>query len=39
VANPAFATEPTPAELAAITPQEWRTRLTGLFWDEPARIS
>jgi 2-polyprenyl-6-methoxyphenol hydroxylase-like FAD-dependent oxidoreductase len=31
VANPAFATEPTPAELAAITPQEWRTRLTGLF--------
>ena len=31
VANPACATEPTPAELAAITPQEWRTRLTGLF--------
>ena len=31
VANPAFATEPTPAELAAITPAEWRTRLTGLF--------
>ncbi|GIE95829.1 FAD-dependent oxidoreductase [Paractinoplanes rishiriensis] len=31
VANPACATEPTPAELAAIAPEEWRTRLTGLF--------
>jgi FAD-dependent urate hydroxylase len=31
VANPASATEPTPAELAAITPQEWRARLIDLF--------
>ena len=31
VANPASATEPTPAELAAITPDQWRTRLTDLF--------
>jgi 2-polyprenyl-6-methoxyphenol hydroxylase-like FAD-dependent oxidoreductase len=31
VANPASATEPTPAELAAITPEEWRARLIDLF--------
>ena len=31
VANPASAAEPTPAELAAVTPQEWRSRLTDLF--------
>jgi 2-polyprenyl-6-methoxyphenol hydroxylase-like FAD-dependent oxidoreductase len=31
VANPASATEPTPDELAAITPQQWRTRLIDLF--------
>lgn len=31
VANPASATEPTPAELAAITPREWRARLTDEF--------
>ncbi|UJW30771.1 FAD-dependent monooxygenase [Saccharothrix sp. AJ9571] len=31
VANPAYPAEPTPAELAAITPEQWRTRLTGLF--------
>ncbi|MEV4168535.1 FAD-dependent monooxygenase [Nonomuraea sp. NPDC049709] len=30
-ANPAQATELTPAEIAAITPQEWRTRLSDLF--------
>jgi FAD-dependent urate hydroxylase len=31
VANPARATEPTPAELAAITPEEWRANLTDQF--------
>jgi FAD-dependent urate hydroxylase len=31
VANPASATEPTPAELAAITQDEWRSRLIELF--------
>ncbi|MFI6027494.1 FAD-dependent monooxygenase [Amycolatopsis magusensis] len=31
VANPAYPTEPTPAELAAITPEQWRARLTELF--------
>jgi 2-polyprenyl-6-methoxyphenol hydroxylase-like FAD-dependent oxidoreductase len=31
VANPPCPTEPTPGELAAITPQHWRTRLTELF--------
>ncbi|MEE6261844.1 FAD-dependent oxidoreductase [Plantactinospora sonchi] len=31
VANPACAIEPTPAELAATTPQAWRSRLIDLF--------
>lgn len=31
VANPASPTEPTRAELAAITPEEWRARLVELF--------
>nr|WP_285483258.1 FAD-dependent monooxygenase [Amycolatopsis sp. NBRC 101858] len=31
VANPASATEPSPAEPAAIGPQEWRSRLIDLF--------
>ncbi|QFU90690.1 6-hydroxynicotinate 3-monooxygenase precursor [Amycolatopsis sp. YIM 10] len=31
VANPACPTEPTPAELSAITPEAWRARLTELF--------
>ena len=31
VANPASATEPTPAELAAISPEQWRSRLIELF--------
>jgi FAD-dependent urate hydroxylase len=31
VANPASATEPTPAELASITAEEWRSRLIDLF--------
>ncbi len=31
VANPASAIEPAPAELAAITPREWRARLTDEF--------
>ncbi|MEU8142867.1 FAD-dependent monooxygenase [Nonomuraea sp. NPDC048901] len=30
-ANPAQAAEPTPAELAAITPEQWRSRLIDLF--------
>jgi FAD-dependent urate hydroxylase len=31
VANPPSATEPTPAELAAISPEQWRARLIDLF--------
>lgn len=34
VANPASPTEPSPAELAAITPERWRERLVDLFRDD-----
>ncbi|MEV0951301.1 FAD-dependent monooxygenase [Promicromonospora sp. NPDC050249] len=34
VANPPSAVEPSPAELAAISPQEWRRRLIDLFRDD-----
>ncbi|MFE7509066.1 FAD-dependent oxidoreductase [Promicromonospora sp. NPDC057488] len=34
VANPPSPAEPTPAELAAITPEEWRHRLIHLFRDD-----
>jgi 2-polyprenyl-6-methoxyphenol hydroxylase-like FAD-dependent oxidoreductase len=33
-ANPASRSEPTPAELAAITSEQWRTRLVELFRDD-----
>lgn len=33
-ANPPRATEPEPTELAAITPEQWRSYLTGLFADD-----
>ncbi|MFJ3407790.1 FAD-dependent monooxygenase [Promicromonospora sp. NPDC090134] len=34
VANPPSPVEPTPAELAAISPEEWRRRLVDLFRDD-----
>ncbi|MBA8807529.1 FAD-dependent monooxygenase [Promicromonospora sukumoe] len=34
VANPPSPVEPTPAELAAITPEQWRRRLVDLFRDD-----
>ena len=39
VANPPSPVEPTPAELAAISPEEWRRRLIDLFRDDKGPAS
>ncbi len=39
VANPPSPVEPTPAELAAISPEEWRRRLIDLFRDDKGSAS